>query len=498
MDTKIATVPGRLGGGPAQTNVVCHFWKVGKCNRNPCRFMHRESPPPKVYHRTPKQTSVSLVERPKRSFSYSLNDSADFSGGSEEKRAQKISNHVIEDPPRKRFNSKNPLGSTTRVGGSEYRCSRESPTSRTEEVNMKTITVCRKCPENPSPSKSGGDVAEGKTIKKSSKKSCEHWMSGTCVEGDGCQFLHSWSDGNWFSMLTKLQGHSQAVSGIALPSGSDKLYSGSNDGTVHVWDCHTGQSTKVINLGARIGTLISEGPWIFVGLPNCVKAWNLETGAEFSLDEPVGQVFAMDVAVDMLFAGAQDGSILAWKGSTENPMAPFQLAKSLKGHTGTVTCVTVGDKRLYSGSMDNTIRVWDLSTLQCIHTLNGHTDAVMSLICWEEYLLSCSLDQTIKVWAATEEGNLEVIYTHNEEHGAIALCGIYDTEAKPILLCSCNDNSVRLYDLPSFNDRGRIFSKREIGTLHVGPYGLFFSGDRTGMLNVWKLVESHKGVSQIA
>ena len=50
-------------------------------------------------------------------------------------------------------------------------------------------------------------------------------------------------------------------------------------------------------------------------------------------------------------------------------------------------------------------------------TLDGHTDAVMSLLCWDQYLLSCSLDRTIKVWFATdEEGNLDVAYTHKEEH----------------------------------------------------------------------------------
>lgn len=49
-------------------------------------------------------------------------------------------------------------------------------------------------------------------------------------------------------------------------------------------------------------------------------------------------------------------------------------------------------------------------------TLTGHTNAPMSLLCWDQYLLSCSLDQTIKVWIATEGGNLEVAYTHYEDH----------------------------------------------------------------------------------
>ncbi|XP_057993704.1 zinc finger CCCH domain-containing protein 62-like [Hevea brasiliensis] len=96
-------------------------------------------------------------------------------------------------------------------------------------------------------------------------------MSDKCDKGDGCQFLHSWFYGDWFSTFAKLKGHIQAVSGIALPSKSDKLFSGSSDGAVHVWDYNTGQSTSVINLDVKMRTLISEGPWIFVGLPNIVK-----------------------------------------------------------------------------------------------------------------------------------------------------------------------------------------------------------------------------------
>jgi len=33
--------------------------------------------------------------------------------------------------------------------------------------------------------------------------------------------------------------------------------------------------------------------------------------------------------------------------------------------------------------------------------------------------------------------------------GALALSGMPDAQSKPVLLCSLNDNTVRLYDLPS-------------------------------------------------
>ncbi|KAL6277329.1 hypothetical protein ACE6H2_020930 [Prunus campanulata] len=54
--------------------------------------------------------------------------------------------------------------------------------------------------------------------------------------------------------------------------------------------------------------MISEGPWVFVGIPDVVKAWNTQTNSELSLSGPVGQVYALVVGNDLLFAGTQNKS----------------------------------------------------------------------------------------------------------------------------------------------------------------------------------------------
>ncbi|KAJ7962288.1 Zinc finger CCCH domain-containing protein [Quillaja saponaria] len=314
--------------------------------------------------------------------------------------------------------------------------------------------------------KSGREGSGIKATHESPQRICKYWMQGNCVRGDQCWNLHSWFYGDGFSTLAKLQGHKKAITGIALPDGSDKLYSSSSDGTVlRVRGC-----LLACQMLLKHGTLTQVHSLILM--------------------DHVGNSLPMVVANDMLFAGSQDGVILAWKGNSAT--CPFELTASLKGHRGAVVCLAVGGKMLYSGSMDHTIRVWDLDTLQCTMTLNGHTDVVMSLICWDQFLLSCSLDCTLKVWVATEGGNLEVTYTHTEEHGVLALCGMTDAEAKPILFCSCNDNSVRLYELPSFTERGRLFAKQEVRSIEIGPGGLFFTGDRTGALMVWKWLAEPK------
>ncbi|OIW20714.1 hypothetical protein TanjilG_21048 [Lupinus angustifolius] len=150
---------------------------------------------------------------------------------------------------------------------------------------------------------------------------------------------------------------------------------------------------------------------------------------------------------------------------------------------------------LFSGSMDHSIKVWDLDTLQCKMTLNGHTDMVTSLICWDSFLLSSSSDCTIKIWVATEEGTIKVAYTHTEENGILALNGMSDAEGKPILFSSSADNSVRLYELPSFLERGRLFAKQVVRSIEIGPEGLFFTGDGTGLLMVWRWLEVPKVAS---
>jgi WD40 repeat protein len=66
------------------------------------------------------------------------------------------------------------------------------------------------------------------------------------------------------------------------------------------------------------------------------------------------------------------------------------------------------------------------------------------------------------------------------------MCGCNDGAGKPVLLVSYNDNIVRLYDLPTFSERGQLFSREEVRALQVGPGGLVFSGDSRGTVKVWR------------
>lgn len=360
--------------------------------------------------------------------------------------------------------------------------------SKKSSHNSKRVVAPKRYEENMD-KRNNSRCRRGQIQKKD--KACRYWLAGNCkYASDDCKYLHSHViEGSNVTFMTKLIGHdNKPIRGVAFlsHSGSAKLHSAGQDNKLIAWDCHTGQGTNIpLGGDSEVGCLLGEGPWLFVGLRNAVKALNTANLTELLLDGPKGQVHALAIANQMIFAGTHDGTILAWK---FNPAAnTFDPVTSLTGHMlPVVSLVSVKDK-LYSASMDHTIRVWDLETFRCIQTLGDHTSVVTSLLCWEQFLLSCSLDGTVKVWDTTSSVALEEIYTHIEKHGVLALCIMKDEQANPILLCSGNDNTVRIYDLPSFHERGRAFSRNEVRAFEIGPDGIFFTGDGMGELKVWKL-----------
>ena len=69
---------------------------------------------------------------------------------------------------------------------------------------------------------------------------------------------------------------------------------------------------------------------------------------------------------------------------------------NLRGHTDTVKCLTILKNKLYSGSWDNTIKIWNTETHELVATLEGHTDMVKCLTILKNKLYSTSNDKTIR------------------------------------------------------------------------------------------------------
>ncbi|KJE94942.1 tnf receptor-associated factor 7 [Capsaspora owczarzaki ATCC 30864] len=107
-----------------------------------------------------------------------------------------------------------------------------------------------------------------------------------------------------------------------------------------------------------------------------------------------GPVWALVVYKDLLFSGSSDETIKVWS-ATE-----FKCKNTLTGdkaHKGIVHALCIHAHKLYSGSSDSTIKVWDLDTLELLDSLDGHDSPVCTLAIANDMLFSGS-HKVIKVW----------------------------------------------------------------------------------------------------
>jgi WD40 repeat protein len=79
-----------------------------------------------------------------------------------------------------------------------------------------------------------------------------------------------------------------------------------------------------------------------------------------------------------------------------------ECLRTLTGHTIYVKSVAFSPNGRFalSGSLDKTLRLWDLKTGECLRTLTGHTGGVSSVAISPEgrFALSGSWDKTLRLW----------------------------------------------------------------------------------------------------
>jgi len=160
-----------------------------------------------------------------------------------------------------------------------------------------------------------------------------------------------------------LTGHEGKVNSIAYSIDGLCLASGSEDGTVRLWDTRTGQEA--------ISPLRS-------GEDNV-------TSVAFS---PDGKFVA---------SGTRDGPIHIWDvKSGRLSMSP------LLGHDGSIACVAFSPDGtlIASAGSDRLVRFWSVETGQLLAAIEGHTESVNAVAfnLTGNILASCSHDGTVRQW----------------------------------------------------------------------------------------------------
>ncbi|KAG6031978.1 hypothetical protein E4U41_007364 [Claviceps citrina] len=270
----------------------------------------------------------------------------------------------------------------------------------------------------------------------------------------------------------KLQGHEGGV--WALQYEGNILVSGSTDRSVRVWDIERGLCQQVfyghastvrclqILMPTETGRDSSgrpivrpEKPLIITGSRDSqLRVWRLpEVGSRRYIQTgPPAQesdcpyfirvltghthsVRAISAHGDMLVSGSYDNTVRVWKISTGEALFV------LRGHTQKVYSVVLDhkDNRCISGSMDSLVKIWDLATGACLHTLEGHTLLVGLLDLKDGRLVSAAADSTLRVWNPDNGRCRSTLMAHT---GAIT-CFQHDGQK----VISGSEKSVKMWDV---------------------------------------------------
>mgnify|MGYP002624740691 CR=1 FL=1 len=187
------------------------------------------------------------------------------------------------------------------------------------------------------------------------------------------------------------------------------------------------------------------------------------------------------------FSGAY-GEIKIWS------TLDFSLINILYGHKDFVSHLEIIQKIadpyknneykdfLCSSSYDNTIKIWDIDSLNCIYTLSGHTNRIHYLIQTKPgFIISCSSDKTIKFWNLEEEN---CYLSLKDAHDGPIYSLIESIDGK---IVSSSFNSINIYDFSTqkFTELNRDKNKGVFKLLILPDNKLISSSFK--YINFWNL-----------
>ena len=202
-----------------------------------------------------------------------------------------------------------------------------------------------------------------------------------------------------------------------------------------------------------------------------------------------------------------EGSFEQWQRSDEmvrkNLPQGVKLVRTLRGHTDTIGRIawSPDGRMLASPSADQTIRLWDVATGQCLHTLEGHTDEVKAVSFDKSVrvLASASFDHTIKLWEVQSGKLLRTLIGHVSWVNSVA----FDPQSD-LLASGGEDKTIRLWDV----EAGRLLqtTNEDISCIHSVAFDshgrVLASGGSDRTIRLWKpddgrllcTLEGHLGV----
>ncbi|KAF8321272.1 WD40 repeat-like protein [Clavulina sp. PMI_390] len=233
------------------------------------------------------------------------------------------------------------------------------------------------------------------------------------------------------------EGHTNNVTAVSFHPEGKWVVSGSEDGTIRIWDLRTSHLYRKFENGAPVNDVVihpNQGELISCDQAGVIRQWDLaENACTLELAPGDIPIRSISVAFDgsCLVAGNNKGRVYVWKINDESSGLPrFEAVTKFQAHQKYLTrCLLSPDVRLLATcSADTTVKIWSIGPdyqYRLEKTLKGHQrwvwDAAFSAD--SAYLVTASSDHVARLW---ELASGETVRQYNGHHKAAVCVALND------------------------------------------------------------------------
>jgi WD40 repeat protein len=253
-------------------------------------------------------------------------------------------------------------------------------------------------------------------------------------------------------LIRTYKGHTDSVWSVAVTPDGNKIISGSQDGTIKIWNLNSGNLEHTIEAhNDSVKTVCTDGLRIISGSRDkTIKIWNLKTG---------------------------------------------EIVRTLSGHLKAVNAIvlTRNSSKIISGSDDKTLKIWELRTGELLHTFVGNCSPVQTVTTVfaknKEWIVYSPYNHILRVWNL-ETGEEEFTLGESDKVWSEKVLSIAATRDEQHVVTTSQNGTIIVWKVGTWKKECTFKGHSEsIHTVAVTPDGKYIISGSSfyGTIKIWRL-----------
>ncbi|XXQ32732.1 WD domain, G-beta repeat [Plasmodiophora brassicae] len=303
--------------------------------------------------------------------------------------------------------------------------------------------------------------------------------------------VHDASNGNGFFAVEN--PNRCRYTGVAWDHARQEMLLVDAIGYLQVWNVYMEKCLKVVRI--RRGELhqisVHSDDLIVVGAQECVEVWNVHRQVQSrECQGHTGPIVGLARLQQerMLCSASLDNTIRCWSIGSMSCVAVLREAAS-----EIASIAHVPDTNLVLSGLDNgVIHLWNVDTGSTL-VLKAHTNMVTCMAIarvprrHRDYLITSGFDGRVIIWDLTNRKTVNPCQDHELQHAGPILekLTVAFNPSSGTVLAGGNDCLVHIWDLETYESRGRLQGHTAAVTSLAFDANIVFTGADDGTVRIW-------------